>query len=212
MDLAVATGITVCDHRLLTAPSGTRFLSVRRVDRAAQPDQQPVRVHMASAAGLLERYPEYDQHLGYSDLIRLTRGLTGDIGQVTEMVRRAVFNVVAHNRDDHARNTAFLWTPEDGWSLAPACDLTHSLGPRPRHRGDEPAEHYLDVSGKGAGITREDLRGLSRPVGLTPNAIDDMIDQALTVTTQRPEVATEYDADVDVVSAIARRLPGLTGP
>ena len=41
------------------------------------------------------------------------------------MFRRMVFNVLAKNRDDHAKNFSFIYT-ETGWHLASAYDLTYS--------------------------------------------------------------------------------------
>lgn len=164
---------------------------------------------MASAAGLLEQYPEYNQHPSYADVIRLTRVVTGDIRDVTEMLRRAVFNVVAHNRDDHARNTAYLWAPSTGWRLAPAFDLTHSMGPRPAYLADAPGEHYLDVAGKGKDITRDDLRSLSTASGVKPADIDQMIDAALAAVAQWPALAAANGVPSGTVDAVAARLPAL---
>lgn len=209
LQMAEAAGVTVCDHRLLTTSSGARYLAVRRFDRVLAADNRPRRVHMASAAGLLERYPEYDHLVGYADVIRLTRQVTGDIRDVAEMLRRAVFNVVAHNRDDHARNTAYLWTPSSGWRLAPAFDLTYSMGPRPAFLADGPGEHYLDVAGKGKNITREDLRSLSTAAGAKPNDIDQMIDVALAAVARWADLATANGVPQQVVDQAGTRLPAL---
>lgn len=209
LQMASAAGVTVCDHHLLTAASGTRYLAVRRFDRIAVPDRQPTRVHMASAAGLLERYPEYNQHSSYAEVIRLTRLVTGDVRDVTEMLRRAVFNVVAHNRDDHTRNVAYLWASASGWRLAPAFDLTYSMGPRPPWLAEMPGEHYLDVAGTGRDITRDDLRRLSTPAGVTENDVDQMIDAALAAVAQWPEIAAANGVPRGTVDAVASRLPAL---
>jgi serine/threonine-protein kinase HipA len=166
---------------------------------------------MATAAGLLEAYPEYDQQLGYDDVIRLTRRVTGDRRDVVEMVRRAVFNVVAHNRDDHARNIAYLWTPADGWRLAPAYDLTHSMGPRPVFAAADAGEHYLDVAGKGAHITRDDLAGLHVAAGLRPGDVHDLVDAALAAVEQWPQLATANGVSDTTVAEVAERLPALDG-
>jgi serine/threonine-protein kinase HipA len=45
------------------------------------------------------------------------------------MYRLAVFNVLAHNRDDYAKNFSFLMDESGSWKLAPAYDLTFSGGP-----------------------------------------------------------------------------------
>ncbi len=211
LQMAAAAGITTCEHRLLTGSSGTSYLAVRRFDRIAAPGRQPHRVHKATAAGLLEAYPEYSQHLSYDDIIRLTRQLTGDVRDVEELVRRAVFNVAAHNRDDHARNIAYLWTPSGGWRLAPAYDLTHSMGPRPAYLGADPGEHYLDVAGKGKDITRQDLAGLAKAAGLKPVVVEEMIDRTLAAVDRWPELSISNSVDPEVAGQVAKRLPALAG-
>jgi serine/threonine-protein kinase HipA len=46
--------------------------------------------------------------MDYEELLTLTAALTKDIREVEKMYRLAVFNVLAHNRDDHAKNFSFL--------------------------------------------------------------------------------------------------------
>jgi len=208
LQMAAEMGITVCEHRLLPGSSDTQYLAVRRFDRMPTP-QQPQRIHMSTAAGLLEAYPEYDQHCGYDDVIRLTRRVTGDQRAVTELVRRAVFNVVTHNRDDHARNISYLWSPQAGWCLAPAYDLTYSMGPRPISSATEPGEHYLDIAGKGKDITRADLQTLKKSSGMKASEIDEIVDAALEVTGQWPELAARNGVDDPTIHEVALRLPGL---
>lgn len=208
LQMAEAMGITVCDHRLLPGPSGVRYLAVRRFDRVPG-SGQPQRMHMATAAGLLESYPEFDQHVGYDDVVRLTRRVTGDQRAVVELVRRAVFNVVAHNRDDHARNISYVWSRESGWCLAPAYDLTHSMGPRPAFASAEPGEHYLDISGKGKDITRGHLRTLAKPSGMKPAEIDEVVDAALAAVGRWPELAARNGIDDPTIEQVSSRLPAL---
>ncbi len=209
LQMAAAAGITTCNHRLLPGSSGTQYLAVERFDRQAVPGGQPRRIHMATAAGLLEAYPEHGQLVDYDQIIRLVRLVTGDRRDVAELVRRAVFNVVAHNRDDHARNFAFLWTRTDGWRLAPAYDLTYSMGPRPEHLADEPGEHYLDIQGKGKRINREDLHGLARPADVSTAEIDGMVDATLEAVAVWPALATENGVSDELVARVATRLPAL---
>ena len=52
-----------------------------------------------------------------------------------------VFNVLAHNRDDHTRQQAYLMDSRGDWRLAPAFDLTYASGPG--------GEHYMDIEGEG---------------------------------------------------------------
>jgi serine/threonine-protein kinase HipA len=57
-------------------------------------------------------------------LLQLTGFLTQSSTAVEQQFRRMVFNICAHNYDDHARNFSFICR-EGKWSLAPAYDLTN---------------------------------------------------------------------------------------
>jgi serine/threonine-protein kinase HipA len=81
-------------------------------------------------------------------LLNLTGWLTQNPKEVEQMFRRMVFNVLAKNRDDHAKNFSFIYT-ESGWYLAPAYDLTYSPS---GYNG----EHATTVNGLGR-PTEEDM-------------------------------------------------------
>lgn len=83
------------------------------------------RVHMHTAAAMLRR--DFNQlDLDYTDLLELTKVLTGDPAQVRQNYIRAVFNVLVGNSDDHAKNHAFLLNHTGNWKISPAYDLTPS--------------------------------------------------------------------------------------
>jgi serine/threonine-protein kinase HipA len=117
------------------------------------------RIHMVSAAGLLEtshRLPNRD----YDLLMRLTLQLTGDMSQCEQLFRRMCFNVYAHNRDDHSRNFSFLYKEDESrWVLSPAYDLTwsSSIG----------GEHATTVHGNGINPGREDILAVAKGIGLS---------------------------------------------
>jgi len=69
-----------------------------------------------------------------------------------------VFNVLAHNRDDHAKNFAFLYRPESGWVLSPGFDLTFAEGPG--------GEHTTAVCGEGREPGMEQFRRVAERAGL----------------------------------------------
>ena len=115
METAKECGISIPDIRLIDG----KYFASRRFDM----DPAGQRVHTLTAAALLKtdfRRQEAD----YTNLLALTGYLTQDPVQVEEMFRRMVFNLVAINKDDHAKNFSFLC--QDGeWALAPAYDLTY---------------------------------------------------------------------------------------
>ena len=138
--MAVAAGIDMPDTMLLAGRSRTAYFAVRRFDRSVAGGGGAGRVHMHTLAGLLHadfRVPSLD----YVDLLKVARLLTRHVADVEEAYRRMVFNVLAGNRDDHAKNHAFIMGRDGGWRLSPAYDLTPSDGPG--------GQHNLSVAGEG---------------------------------------------------------------
>jgi serine/threonine-protein kinase HipA len=123
------------------------YFSIKRFDRV-----EDKRVHIHSVAGIAHsdfRLPSLD----YDDLLALTLHLTKDKEQQKKMFRIAVFNLLTHNRDDHAKNFSFLLDKNHKWRLAPAYDLTFSFGP-----GGEHSTTYL---GEGKSPNVEQLKKLA---------------------------------------------------
>ena len=144
MSLAKKTGINVPEIKLITSKSGRHYFLIKRFDR-----ENGEKIHMISAAALLEvdyRAPSLD----YNELIKLTRVLTRNEGDVEEMYRRMVFNVLIDNQDDHAKNFSFLYDEQNKvFRLSPAYDIT----PGKTYYG----EHTTSVNGKGRNITEDDM-------------------------------------------------------
>ena len=143
-DMARAAGITVPETRLLEAVGGCHFLS-RRFDRTDKGE----RLHLHSYSGLT--HTPLRDGLEYADLMEISRSLTRDHRSVEEIFRRAMFNLVAANDDDHGRNHAFLMDADGKWTLAPAFDLT--LATYPLASGFRAAK----INGKSSSITIKDL-------------------------------------------------------
>ena len=109
-------GIVVPDFKLIDG----RYFATRRFDITPQGE----RLHVATAGALLNESIHVPK-LDYRTLLQLTGFLTQSPAQVEQMFRRMVFNVLAQNKDDHAKNFAFICR-DGNWELTPAYDLTHS--------------------------------------------------------------------------------------
>ena len=116
---------------LLDAPKDSeadKWLAVKRFDFIKNTEGNSGRLHMHSACGLLDadfRMPSLD----YDDLIKASRVLCKSpaVGQL--QFKRALFNLVFLNQDDHSKNWAFLQTDEGQWQPAPFYDITYSPHP-----------------------------------------------------------------------------------
>lgn len=116
--LAVAAGIDVPAAGLADLGEYRTF-RVKRFDRAGGRRRM-----YASAMTLLERQDGESgaSYLDIAEFIASTGAADTIRGDLAQLFRRVVFNVLTGNRDDHLRNHGFVATP-DGWRLAPAFDL-----------------------------------------------------------------------------------------
>lgn len=177
--MAKEAGIYMPDVHLFPSKKGGGYFAVKRFDR-----EDTKRYHMHTAAGLLHsdfRVPSLD----YEDLLNLTGALTKDIREVEKMYRLAVFNVLAHNRDDHAKNFSFLMDKTGEWKLSPAYDLTFSGGPN--------GEQSTMVMGEGRNPNVPHLRKLGLAAGLSKGFVDDAIGQTQIALAKWDDLARKYN-------------------
>jgi serine/threonine-protein kinase HipA len=136
-DMAALAGITMPPTALQHVRVDGRqesFFSVQRFDRAGGQ-----RRHVVTMAGLY--YANFRQPcIDYQDVLGATAILTKDVQQIERCFRLMAFNVLAHNKDDHAKNFSFI-RQHERWELAPAYDLTfnHGMG----------GEHMTAIAGSG---------------------------------------------------------------
>lgn len=167
--MARAAGIDMPETRLFHVPGrsrgqkASRYFGVHRFDRAAGNR----RLHVHTFGNLIHanfRVPSTD----YATLLKVTSALTRNQQDVLRAFRRMVFNIVAHNRDDHAKNFAFVMNNEGEWSLSPAYDLTFSSGPG--------GEHTMTVDGEGLSPGKEHVLRLAKQFAIRKREADQIID------------------------------------
>lgn len=124
------------------------YFGVKRFDRRGGE-----RIHMHSLSGLIHadhRVPALDYNL----ILRVVLALTRNVAEAEKAYALACFNVLAHNRDDHAKNFSFLLNGTHSWAFAPAYDLTFSDGPGGEQstmvmgEGRDPGVEHLKALGK----------------------------------------------------------------
>jgi serine/threonine-protein kinase HipA len=190
--MARKAGISMPDVRLFSAKKSAGYFAVKRFDRNGKQ-----RFHMHTACGLLHsdfRVPSLD----YEDLIALTSALTKDAREIEKLYQLAVFNVLAHNRDDHSKNFSFLMDAKGEWKLSPAYDLTFSSGPR--------GEQSTMVIGEGKNPTINHLIKLGNEAKLSKNRIAEIIDQTQAALANWKTLAKEHGVSAANIGLIAKRI------
>lgn len=156
--LAKKCGIEMPETRLFE----NTYFGVERFDRTLA----DYKIHVHSAAGMLHadyRIPSLD----YIDLLKLCRYITSNMEEVKKLFRQMVFNVVIENKDDHAKNFAFIYS-DNRWKLSPAYDLLPSDGFN--------GFHTTTVNGNGL-PTSDDMLFAGKEVDLNLSTCRQIIDE-----------------------------------
>jgi len=150
MDMAKECGIDIPQLNLFIDNDLTHF-AIKRFDRI-----NGNKIHMHSLASMVLVDFNIPLHYSYDEALRVVRFVTKDKRAVEEFYTRVVFNIVARNQDDHAKNTSFLMNSTGEWSLSPAYDITYANG------AGFTKNHQMSILGKINNFTREDLLQLAK--------------------------------------------------
>jgi serine/threonine-protein kinase HipA len=153
--MARECGVAMPESRLFETREGDAFFGVTRFDR-----DRNRRRHVHTFGNMIHsnfRVPGCD----YEQLLKVARILTKNQADVEALFRLMVFNVAAHNRDDHVKNFAFIMDEHGGWRVAPAYDLTFAPGPG--------GEHTMTVAGEGRRPGRARLLKVAEGAGIARN-------------------------------------------
>lgn len=188
--LARKAGIDMTDTRLLRGGK-QHFFAIKRFDR-----DKNHKLHTHTLAGLLQsdfRKPE----ITYSHLLKVTNYLTKNHQDIIEVFRRMVFNVLAFNRDDHAKNFSFIMKNDGSWSLSPAYDLVYSSGIA--------GWHTMDISGA-RNPTKEDLYTIAEEYAIRRPKATQIIDQVADAVSHWSKIANEYEIPKQVIEDISKAM------
>jgi len=192
-NMARAAGIEVPDHRLIPSATTPGYFASKRFDRGPG----GARRHVVSVAATLDidwTVPQIDYH----NLLRLVRRVTRSQDEVEQMLRRMVFNVVAHNRDDHAKQHAFIYGEDRRWRLAPAYDLSYSSGPN--------GQHYLAIAGEAADIGPDPIRRTAEAQDVKRRRLSAIVDEVLGAVERFPEFANTFGVSRRTIQEVQRAV------
>jgi serine/threonine-protein kinase HipA len=193
--MARAAGMDLAEARLLEESSGRAHFMTRRFDRL-----EGHKLHLQSFAALAALDFTLLATHSHAQLFVLVDRLGLDLDARREVFRRAVFNTLAANNDDHPKNTSFLCDQRGQWALAPAYDLTFA------HDPSKPwlARRHLSVEGKHQGVTIQDLRVCGDRFGVPEFA--DVIGQVEDAVGRWPEHAGAAGVPAEQADGIGAEL------
>ena len=192
--MAVAAGIDMNECQPLRENGRAHFMA-RRFDRTGGGK----RLHMQSLGAMA--HFDFKQAGGYSyeQAMRTIRKLDMPMSSVEQQFRRAAFNIVARNQDDHVKNIAFLMDRGGNWSLSPAYDVTYSYNPD----GVWTGRHQMSLNGKRDNFSLEDFRACAKAVSMKRGRAEDILEQVTSVVREWRQFAERAGVPEDMVKKIA---------
>lgn len=190
--MAKAAHLNVPEAKLFPSKKEPGYFGVKRFDYI-----DGKRVHMHTISGLLHadhRFPSLD----YETIIRATLWLTKNSNEGEKLFKAAVFNVLSHNRDDHAKNFSFLMDEEGSWRVSPAYDLTFSSGPS--------GEHCSMIMGEGKNPKMSHLLQLAEVGGIKKQKALQIIDEIKKTVSKWANFAKEVGVSATSLQMIQKSL------
>lgn len=111
------------------------------------------KLHYVSWCGMAHAHRDSVGTYSYEQLVLTIRELKLGNDAVEEIFKRAVFNIVGRNQDDHTKNFGFLMDKQGLWNLSPAFDMTYSYDPS----GKWTKNHQINLNGKNTDFTKQDI-------------------------------------------------------
>ena len=193
--MAVAAGIEMAECRLHREGGRAHFMT-RRFDRTANGDK----LHMQSLCAM--RHFDFNRSdlYSYEQAMTTIRRLDLPMTTAEEQFRRAVFNVLARDHDDHVKNIAFLMDKSGRWRLSPAFDVAYAFNPQ----GAWTSRHQMSINGKRDGFVIEDLIALARTGDIKRARALDIVESVTAAVERWPEFAATAGVDDGTTDAIWR--------
>jgi serine/threonine-protein kinase HipA len=111
------------------------------------------------------------------------------------------FNVLAHNRDDHVKNFAFILDDTTGeWALTPAYDLVYAAGPG--------GEHTMTLAGEGRAPGRSHMLRLAEQADVSVREAEFIIGEVQAAVARWTDFAEQAGVSDATRNQIAKSLSG----
>ena len=193
--MAIDCGIEMSESRLYNENNRFHFLT-KRFDRSELGEK----IHMQTLGSLVGVDFKIQKASSYETLFRTMKRLKCNYQQFEQQFRRAIFNIVSRNHDDHVKNFSFLMTQQGEWKISPAYDITYSYKPD----GTWTSVHQSSLKGKFDDFKRNDLIEFGKMFGVKNSKL--IIEEIIGAVSKWNEVAKEIDIPEETISKINKDL------
>jgi len=153
---------------------GNFYFMIERFDRVKIKNKVE-KLHYISWAGLEHADRDTTGAYSYEQIALSIKQLKLGQGALTELFKRAIFNVVGKNHDDHSKNIGFLMGKDGKWSLSPAFDMIYTFDPT----GKWTKVHQIKLNNKQDNFTMSDLIAFGKACNLSTKKSTEIIEQTI---------------------------------
>jgi serine/threonine-protein kinase HipA len=191
--------------RLLEEGGRAHFMT-RRFDRT--PEGGPSspgyagtgKLHLQTLCGIAHMDFNQAGAYSYEQAFQVARQLGLSQPEEAELYRRALFNILARNQEDHTKNISFLMDRTGRWRLAPAYDVIYSYNPN----GAWTSRHQMSLVGKRDGFTGDDLLAAAPAANLKARQAKGILEEVRAAVSEWQRIAVESGVTEKQAGAIAR--------
>lgn len=155
--MAIDSGIIMSNCDLIEDNGRAHFIT-QRFDRLPNNEK----LHMQSLCGLAHFDFNNPNIHSYEQAFHVMRVLALPYPDAEQMYTRMVFNDIAKNYDDHAKNFSFLMDKTGTWQLSPAYDITYAYNPTNMWI----QRHQLSINGKREKINENDFLDVAKQMSI----------------------------------------------
>ena len=188
--MAVEAGIEMAETWLMKEREYAHFMT-RRFDRTDDDD----RLHMHTLGGMEHIDYNVPGLYSYEQYFRLILALGLGYPALEQAYRRACFNLLAVNQDDHVKNFSFLMDDRGQWRLSPAYDLTFVRG------RNFTRDHQMSFAGKRNDYSSRDLVEVGARFDIARDGRE-VVEEVADALRRWPEFAREEGVADDRITAI----------
>jgi serine/threonine-protein kinase HipA len=193
--LARKAGVDISDSILYEENNRFHFLT-KRYDRTDKGEK----IHMQTFGAIAGIDYKVQKATSYETLFRVMKRLNLTYNQFEQQFRRAIFNIIARNHDDHVKNFSFLMNKEGKWQISPAYDVNFSYSPN----GTWTNVHQSSINGKFDNFTRDELINFGQSFGI--KKANHIIEEVIAAVNQWPEVAKDLNIPKKEIEAVYKNL------
>lgn len=197
--MAKDCGIKMSESLLLEENGRAHFMT-KRFDRLEGGEK----IHMQSLCAM----GHYDFNLAgaysYEQALEMIRTVvkSDTLEALEQQFRRAIFNIIGRNQDDHTKNIAFLMDRFGNWKLSPAYDMAYSYNPT----GEWTSKHQMSLNGKRDDFTMEDLIKFGSKADLKKSQVTKIIKEIENVFSKWTEYAKKAGVFNEHTHSISKSL------